>query len=218
MQGAGEAPRDIQITTSPEGGTLTLNSRELGPAPYSGKLFPGTYAVGAALEGYEPATQEVTVGAGGEPIVVKVELTKIPDPDKPDPDPDPTPDPQTPDLIDGPVGRPFRTAKWVGVGVTGAALVAAGVSLFFDGRGTCDLNPPQEECPEVYDTQNVTIGAGIGALVVGGLSIWMFLRDGSDARRQAAWEEQERERAKKKAEPAVSLTPGGAIGGVRFRF
>lgn len=49
--------------------------------------------------------------------------------------------------------------------VAGLAAAAAGIGLLaIDGRGTCDLVPPAEHCPERY----ATFGSGLGLTVVGG--------------------------------------------------
>ena len=56
---------------------------------------------------------------------------------------------------------------WAYVGLAGAAaLIAAGsYLLYLDGRGTCDLQPGQERCPENHKT----LAEGVGLLVGGGV-------------------------------------------------
>ncbi len=61
------APRHVaslSVTTSPSDANLFLDGRPLGRAPWRGEIEPGGYALTAELEGYDPAREQLILGAG----------------------------------------------------------------------------------------------------------------------------------------------------------
>ena len=70
------ATPEIRIVTKPVGARLTVDGKQVGAAPWSGRLAPGTHHVEARLAGHAPAFSDYVVVAGqpGEAA-----LTLIPD-------------------------------------------------------------------------------------------------------------------------------------------
>jgi hypothetical protein len=70
--------------------------------------------------------------------------------------------------------RPWSVPRYLSLTalVGGAVMIGAGgYLLHIDGKGTCDLVPPQEHCPKKYRTQGLGIGlvAGGSLAALGGL-------------------------------------------------
>ncbi len=61
------APRNVaslSVTTRPSDANLFLDGRPLGRAPWRGEIEPGGYALTAELDGYDPAREQLILGAG----------------------------------------------------------------------------------------------------------------------------------------------------------
>jgi hypothetical protein len=76
-------------------------------------------------------------------------------------------------------GRSWRKV-WAGAAVgLGVAGIATGITLMvMDGGGTCSLMPGQTQCPQLYDTMTLGIGATVGGVALAGLGTWLWLRGG----------------------------------------
>jgi hypothetical protein len=93
----------------------------------------------------------------------------------------PTPPPVVPPVVaPNPVNPPPATdsswsvPRYVSGSVLGAGLVAAGIGAYLvhlNGRGTCDVVAPKEQCPDRYKTTGLGYGlvAGGGVAAIGGL-------------------------------------------------
>ena len=60
----------------------------------------------------------------------------------------------------------------------GLALVSGGVLLALHGRGTCDLEPGQRQCPNKLD--NLVPGIGLVAAGAAGIGLGFYLGRGDD--------------------------------------
>lgn len=154
----------MHIVSRPEGASLTVDGRPVGPAPFTGRLGPGQHVVAALLAGHREAEKIITVRAGA---AQRFEIIlEAPRDDTPEPAP----------------RRPFRTWKWVAAGGAGVALIGGAYLIAIDGDQTCTLAPPQQECPERLNTLTggmLSVGIGVAA---GAVSAWMFSRDRRDRR------------------------------------
>jgi hypothetical protein len=70
----------IDVTTKPEGATVSVDGRELGPTPLEQALIlgPGDHVVSATLDGHSPAERSVRVSAG-DTLAVALALDEIPE-------------------------------------------------------------------------------------------------------------------------------------------
>jgi hypothetical protein len=75
----------VTIDSRPAGATLTIDGKDVGPAPWSGELEAGGHTVTASSRGHTKTTQEVVVVAGQERRVTieLIPLTPPPPPGKP---------------------------------------------------------------------------------------------------------------------------------------
>jgi hypothetical protein len=188
-------PVPVTIDSQPAGASLILDGRELGRAPFSGTLSPGSHQVRAVLDGHLAAEQaiEVAAGASGEPQRFEIGLTAAPSGGG-----------------GGGAGGGFGMWKWP-TAVAAVAAVAVG-GYWVSIQGDCVDEPVSDggECKELYDTQIqgiVSIGAGAALGVAAGLMFW------SDSSSAASESQSERAFA-----PAITPTRGGAVGTLRLRF
>jgi len=67
----------IEVSTTPEGATVSVDGRPVGPSPLDQPLLlgPGDHLVGATLDGYEPAERAVRVAAG-DSLAVALSLAR----------------------------------------------------------------------------------------------------------------------------------------------
>lgn len=156
----GPPPRmDVEITSEPTGASVSIDGQETVQTPYRGKLPAGAHTLDASLLGHEPAQTRIEVKEDADgPQVFHLSLTTI--------------------RIVEPAPRPYRYFKWAGVIATAGALGAGAGWLVVDGNGTCS---DRAVCPEIYDTRTpgfIALGAGAA---LGAFTVWMFVRDRSDA-------------------------------------
>jgi hypothetical protein len=157
------------LVVGPPGAEVSVDGKAAGhlPLPATIRAEEGTVRVRGSALGRKPADVEVAV-AGGAETTVTLELG----PDVPPPfsvpiiDDEPSPPPSTP---------AWKT--WTGASLlaaSAAALVAGGVWLAVDGRGTCDA-PSGALCLHVYETKAqgwAAIAAGGAVGIAGGLLLW----------------------------------------------
>ena len=178
------------LVVGPRGAEVSVEGKVVGRLPLAAPLrvAEGTTHVRGTALGHKPVDVEAAV-AGGAETTVMLELG----PDVPPPFSAPIIDDEPP---------PPRTTwrSWTGTSLlvaSAAALVAGGVWLAVDGRGTCDA-PTGARCLHVYDTKTQGwIALGVGAAVGvagGGLLLW----EG------------------KRSETRISLAPGLLMFGRRF--
>jgi hypothetical protein len=174
----------------PPGAEVSVDGRVIGrlPLPAAIRVGEGPVRVRGSALGRKLADVEAAV-AGGAETTVALELG----PDVPPPFSAP--------IIDDEPPPPTRTTwrTWTGTSLlvaSAAALVAGGVWLAVDGRGTCDA-PTGARCLHVYDTKTqgwIALGVGAAVGVGGGLLLW----EG------------------KRSETRISLAPGLLMFGRRF--
>jgi len=71
---------EVQVATTPPGAAIKVNGEDKCTAPCSVPLAPGDYQITAALPGYEPGANGVTVSATAPPPVVNLTLEASPQP------------------------------------------------------------------------------------------------------------------------------------------
>ncbi len=177
-----DQPVLVEIATRPPGAQLRLDGEPIGIAPYRGKVKPGTHEIVAILENHIDGRSSIEVKPAQEGQKYEVVLV------------------ETPGQHDGKPSRPFRLVKWLALATAVGTLGTGGTWLYYDGRGTC----AEGTCPNLYDTATygyISTGAGV---ILGATAIWMFLRDGKDARRNV--------------EVSAAPTRGGMMGALRLDF
>jgi hypothetical protein len=107
---------NLYIDSKPTGASLTLDGKDLGAAPWSGPIIPGTYTITGTLRGYLPQVEEIAVGAG-EGRHVLLELVPV---------------------ADRSSHKPFYK-KWVFWAGASAVAVGAGVLVYFIVRPSYDV-------------------------------------------------------------------------------
>lgn len=70
----------VEVTTTPEGATVSVDGRALGPTPLGQPLIlgPGDHVVNATLDGHDPAERRFRVAAG-DTLAVALTLARRPD-------------------------------------------------------------------------------------------------------------------------------------------
>jgi hypothetical protein len=100
----------IEVTTAPDGVTVVVDGREVGPAPLSRPLVlgPGEHVIEAKGDGLEPATKKVTLAAG-DATKVHLELkARASD----------TPTTTTPTTTGGGLSMTLERRRWIAVGAS----------------------------------------------------------------------------------------------------
>jgi hypothetical protein len=142
----------LLVYTDPPGARLALDGKERGTTPLHAALSPGSYALGLALEGFEPVKDQVEVG-GAASRLVEVVLRPAARPVPAPPEPLAAPPPAPPDLAARPAAAPHAaplvppppprprtkraTAAWVAAG-TAVVAAAAGAYLGWSARQDAD--------------------------------------------------------------------------------
>lgn len=186
-------PLPVVIESSPAGATLVIDGREMGSAPFSGRLSPGAHQIRASLDGHMDAerTIDVAPGSASTPQRFAVALTAAP-------------------VVDGGSAgdRPFQMWKWPAAAAAVGALGAGAVWMAVDGDPSCDA-PSGVQCAERYDTGTLGIVSLSAGVALGALAGYMFWSDSShdmSAETETA------------LTPSLAPTRGGALGAIGLRF
>ena len=165
----------LAVTTAPPGARVRLDTADIGRAPLTSRVLPGTHHVEVSLDGHGAAETTVETLAGTSHHLV---LTLAADPD----------------LVGHPLAPPVapavRTAAWV---TLGAGLLAAGVGGTFlglhvgarDDRNAAadDAGVSGARLADLEDTANRDwiigwSGVSVGALaLLAGGTLWYSTRD-----------------------------------------
>jgi hypothetical protein len=111
-----------------------VNAGELGIALY---IDPGVHEVTASAPGFESFSAKVTSIEGKTEIIAIPDLTPKPEPTRPDVDPGQP-------LADTTPASPMR--RYVGIGIGGAGLVAAGIGLVFGAQASSANDKAKKLC------------------------------------------------------------------------
>jgi hypothetical protein len=132
-----------------------VNTGELGIALY---IDPGVHEVTASAPGFEPFSRKVTSVEGKTEVLAIPDLTAKPEPLKPNENP------EQPDADTAPISP---TRRYIGIGIGGAGVVAAGVGLFFGSQAISANNKAKKLCgdnlacsPENFDEGKKLINDG----------------------------------------------------------
>ncbi len=183
----------VAVTVNVDGAEVFLDDVSMGKSPLATSLTvnPGKRKIYATKEGHTQSTKFVTV-AGGESAKVALELTSLASTATP-----PHSDPDKAPPIDQPPPKTTSSnAAIIGWGVTGGLLVGAGVTGFLALRASSNLKDMRES-PATRDdldsaqrkvrifsvVTDVLLG---GALIAGGVSIYLTLDKGSKKTGQGA--------------------------------
>jgi PEGA domain len=194
-------PVPVTLESQPAGARLTIDGRELGSAPFSGKLAPGSHRVRAVLAGHLDAEQVIEVAAGpaDAPQRFDIGLTAGPSGGGGE--------------VDG--GSAWGMWKWPTAIAAVGAVAVGGYWLSIDGDCSTDPEVSGGECELKYGTQGQGIAAvGVGAAlgIAAGLMFWSDSGSGSETKAEAATD------GGSAFAPDIVPTRGGAMGTLRFRF
>ena len=155
----------VVITSAPPGATISIDDEPLGTTPYEGELMPGKHVIQATLDGYQPGETTIEVKETAGDTVQNHNIVLIA---------------RTKGSEDKKSGRPFKWLKWLGAASAVGALGLGATYVMVDGKGDCS---DMDTCEYIYNTQTpgfIALGAGA---VLGAATVFMFMRDRSDARR-----------------------------------
>lgn len=152
------ATAQVAIRSDPAGAEIRVGGQSLGTSPTEAELPVGAHEITAELDGYAGARTEFEVEAGN-PGPHELELPLVPAGEA------------------GGASGPYGPWRWVAAGGAAAGVAAGATFLALDGRQTCELEPPQTQCAEVFDGIRPGLASFAAGAVLGGLSGWMFYRD-----------------------------------------
>lgn len=161
LQGRSRRRGELTVTSDPPGAILELSGRVVGPTPYRGVRFAGSYAAMLRHPGYQELTQSVVIEEG-KPAELRVKL-----------EPAMGMGPAADKLVQ-PVRLEERAARpaWrlgLGAGLTLGGIVTAGfgaAALAADGSCYAPAVPPAQQCELRYSTLPLGVGLlGAGAAV-----------------------------------------------------
>ena len=155
LQGRSLRRGELTVTSDPPGAILELSGRVVGPTPYRGVRFTGSYAAMLRHPGYQELTQPVVIEEG-KPAELRVKL-----------EPKMVMGPAAADKLVQPVRLWDRAARppWrlgLGAGLSLGGIVVAGfgaAALAADGSCYAPAVPPAQQCELRYST--LPLGAGL---------------------------------------------------------
>lgn len=167
-QGLGRPRGELTVDSEPAGATLELSGRVVGPTPYHGVRFAGSYAAVLRHPGYREYSQSIAIQEG-QPTHLRVQLERpllrvVPVA---------LPAPQRlvlRELLPRPRWRLFAGGGLLAFGLASASFGAAALSI--DGQCVDTPVPPSLQCEQNYATLPLgagLLGAGAAASVVGAL-------------------------------------------------
>lgn len=155
LQGRSRRRGELVVTTDPPGAILELSGRIVGPTPYRGVRFTGSYAAMLRHPGYQELTQPVVIEEGRpaelrlklEPVMVMgaAAVDQLVQPVR---------------LVEHAARPPWRLG--LGAGLTLGGVVTAGfgaAALATDGGCYAPPVPPAQQCELRYST--LPLGAGL---------------------------------------------------------
>lgn len=155
QQGRSLRRGELVVTSEPPGAILELSGRVVGPTPYRGVRFAGSYAAMLRHPGYQELTQPVVIEEG-KPAELRLKLEPVM-----------VMGPPAADQLVQPVRLWERAARppWrlgLGAGLSLGGVVLAGfgaAALAVDGSCTAPAVPPAQQCEQRYAT--LPLGAGL---------------------------------------------------------
>jgi hypothetical protein len=154
----------VTFATQPSGGEIAVLAtgatgapQQLGRAPQSLSLAPGSYQVEVKLAGFPVLRQAITIADADEPQAFQLTMRR---------------DTAT-------ARRPYHLLRWVATGTAAAALGGAIVAFNRDGAEACSQRPP---CPQRYESSAEAFTLTGVAVLAGAAAGWMFWHDARDGR------------------------------------
>ncbi|MBU0552432.1 PEGA domain-containing protein [Myxococcota bacterium] len=170
----------VEIQSTPAGATVFLGDVAQGQTPLIIKLKPGVHTLTLKKAGFEPSERKLTVKEGGAKLKIKLKA-KPAAPAVVTPPPETTPPPSLPLPPTAP--QKDLTPTGLGLGLGGAILLGVSAWLInLDGDITCDDGRGITECPNVYNTKWLGMGAaGVGGALLGAGITTLILNPGGGA-------------------------------------
>lgn len=186
----------VEITTAPEGARISVDGVAKGQAPIVVRVTPGTHVIAAERDGFERA--ERSISALDRPVKLAFRLMPAtPVASAVAPPIASAPAPVAP-IVTPAAPSPGSGLLSPGIGmlIGGALLTGGGAFLIIiDGDVTCTDGRGRRECPTVFNTKALGMGAfGAGAALIGAGTVMVVLHALAD-------------------EPAVTPTVGPAAAG-----
>ena len=148
-------PRTLPAGLAVQRDGAPVNAGELGIALY---VDPGVHEVTASAPGFEAFSRQVTLVEGKTETLAIPDLAPKPEPVKPAPGPQPP----TVDTVNTTPVSPTR--RYVGLGIGGAGIVAAGVGLVIGAQAISDNNKAKQLCGDNLACSADNFDAGMKAV------------------------------------------------------
>ncbi len=194
----------VEVTSEPDGAQVTIDGTARGATPIVVKVAPGTHTVAVTRDGFAPA--ERNISAVDRPVKLGFRL-------QPEAAPVVTPPAVTPPVTPPVAPTPPEgddesgSLLYTGIGmlIGGAILTGGGAYLIIiDGDVTCTDGRGRRECPSVFNTKGIGMGAfGVGAALIGAGTTMVIVHALDDGDSTTAF---------------VTPTPDGAMLGLGGRF
>lgn len=166
LQGRSLRRGELTVTSDPPGAILELSGRVVGPTPYRGVRFAGSYAAMLRHPGYQELTQPVVIEEG-KPAELRLKL-----------EPAMVMGAEAADKLVQPVRLgeqaprpPWRLGLGAGLSLGGVVLAGfGGAALAADGSCLAPAVPPAQQCELRYSTLPLgagLLGAGVAVSLIG---------------------------------------------------
>jgi hypothetical protein len=147
----------LKVDTAPPGGTVLVDTTELGKAPFAHTIAAGRHTVAVSAEGYAAGQTDVDCPAGASQNMLFTLSASG------------TSSRLVSDGGEKPAHR-SPVLKIVGgalLALGAAGVISGAVAIARDGNQACDRAPGQTQCSQVYDTN----GLGIGLIAAGSVAV-----------------------------------------------